>query len=238
MRIGNHNIDNPDDWRWELTAVTQRLLGDTIALGDSDWQVITGLGGWTRAHVASHLAHQAETLAQMADQITRNHEPITWRDIQSDADLNAGARRSAVGLQEALDQSSATLMNAFTKMDDQAWATTIRTSQGALPASVLVLDRLNEVTLHHIDLRLDFDFADVGPTLTRTLLQWNLFRAAPRFSQVELTIVTDEAYSATVGQGEAVTVRGNQTNLLGWLTGRKSSSSVLGADELDLAGPV
>jgi len=238
VRIGAHTIDYPDDWRLELTAVTQRLLGDTIALADSDWQELTLLSGWSRAHVATHLAHHGTMLAEMAAEIVSTHETIVWRGSQTDADLNLGARQGAVGLQEALDQSSAGLMAAFDMMDDCAWATSIRSSQGPLPASVLVLDRLNEVVLHHIDLKLGFDFADIDPSLLRTLVQWNLFRTAPRFSQVRLTIITDEGFSAAVGTGATITVRGNESNLLGWLTGRRDSSAVLGAEDLDLAGPV
>jgi len=129
-------------------------------------------------------------------------------------------------------------MVAFDQMDDAAWATTLRTSQGPIPASALMLDRLNEVVVHHIDLGLGFDFTDIEPTLLRILLQWNLFRAAPRFAQIKLTITTDEGFSAVVGRGTKVTLRGSEANIVGWLTGRKDSSTVLGADDLDLAGPV
>jgi len=238
VKIANQTIDCPDDWRFELTAATQRLLGDTIALGNDDWQTLTPLPGWSRAHVATHLAHHGLALAGMATSIAQNHEPVTWRTMQTDADLNAGACRRALELQEALDQSSAALMDAFDAMDDTAWAVPIITSQGSLPASVLIVDRLNQVLIHHVDLNLGFDLTDISPDLTRMLVQWNLFRTTPRYAQIELTIVADEGFSASVGEGKAVTVRGNETNILGWLTGRKDSSAVLGAEELDLAGPL
>ena len=220
-----------------MTAATQRLLGDTIALADIDWQAATLLPGWSRAHVATHLAHHMEALAAMATQIAQTRAPVTWQVEQSDAELNTGARRPALALQETLDQCSAAVAAAFDLMDADAWAITVQTSQGDVPASVLVLDCLNETVIHHIDLRLGFDFADIDPTLTRSLLQWNLFRASPRFAQVRLDVTTDEGLHVTVGKGPAVTVRGNETNILGWLTGRKDPSAVLGAEELDLSGP-
>ena len=238
MRIGKATIDSPDDWRLELTAVTQHLLGDTITLSDDDWQVATRLPGWSRAHVATHLAHHAEILTDMALEIGSTHKQITWRGNQTDSDLNAGALRGALELQEHLDRSSAGLMRAFDQMDPRAWATTLRTSQGPIPASTLMLDRLNEVVIHHIDLDLGFDFADIGPELTRILLQWNLFRAAPRFTSIKLTVTSDEGFSTVLGRGPKVTLRGSEANLVGWLTGRKDSSVVLGAEDLDLSGPV
>jgi len=220
-----------------MTTATQRLLGDTIALADVDWQAPTLLPGWSRAHVATHLAHHGQALAAMAGQIARTRQPVTWDVEQPDSELHAGARRPALALQEALDQCSAAVATAFDAMDEAAWAVTVQTSQGALPASVLVLDCLNETVIHHVDLRLGFDFADIDPSLTRSLLQWNLFRAQPRFARVSLEVTTDEGLHTKVGHGPAVTVRGNETNILGWLTGRKDPSAVLGAEELDLSGP-
>jgi len=174
----------------------------------------------------------------MACEIGRTHKQITWRGTQTDEELNAGALRGALELQEHLDRSSAGLMQAFEQMDNRAWTTTLRTSQGSIPATALMLSRLNEVVIHHIDLDLGFDFADIEPDLLRILLQWNLFRAAPRFSGIKLTVTSDEGFSAVLGRGTKVTLRGSEANLVGWLTGRKDSSVVLGAEGLDLSGPV
>ena len=174
----------------------------------------------------------------MALELQRTHKQITWRGTETDEELNTGALRGALELQEHLDRSSAGLMRAFEQMDDQAWTTSVRTSQGSIPASALMLDRLNEVVIHHIDLDLGFDFADIEPDLLRILLQWNLFRTAPRFAGFKLTVTTDEGFSAVLGRGTKVTLRGSEANLVGWLTGRKDSSVVLGAEGLDLSGPV
>ena len=238
MRIGNQTIDYPEDWRLELTAATQRLLGDTIGLDDADWQTLTMLPGWSRAHVATHLAHHGQAVAAMARQIARAHTSVMWRTVQLDADLNAGALRCALEVQEDLDESSASLIQAFDLMEDADWEVPVVTSQGSLPALILVLDCLNQLLIHHVDLQLGFDLTDIDPKMTRTLVQWNLFRTTPRFCRIELTIISDEGLNACVGEGRPVTVRGNETNILGWLTGRKDSSAVLGAEELDLAGPL
>lgn len=231
-------IESLDDWRRELTAATQRLLGDTITLGDSDWQVLTNLPGWTRAHVATHLALQALAITEMAQQIVRANQVVTWRTLHTDADLHKGSCRSALQLQEALDQSCASLMNAFDQVDTKAWATTIRTSQRALPAATLLVDRLNEVVIHHSDLQLSSDLSDIESNLCRTLLDWNLFRATPRFSKVQLKVISNQGYSTVIGKGTSVTVHGSEANLLGWITGRRDCSAIQGAEELDLAGPI
>jgi maleylpyruvate isomerase len=231
-------IDAPDAWRLELTAATQRLLGDTIALSDNDWRDNTLLPSWSRACVATHLAFHAEALTEMTQTLIETRESVTWRSHQRDEEIWMGARRNAIALQEALDQSSTVMFKALDQMDDHTWEIPVTTSHGPLPATTLVLDRLNEVIVHHIDLQLGVDFADIEPELVRLLLKWNIFRATPRFSQVELTIITDEGYSTTVGSGTPSTVRGTEVSLLGWITGRKDSSSILGAEELNLIGPI
>ncbi|MDR2974399.1 MAG: maleylpyruvate isomerase family mycothiol-dependent enzyme [Propionibacteriaceae bacterium] len=238
MRVGNLIIDSPGDWRLEVTTATQRLLGDTIALSDRDWLAPTALPGWSRAHVATHLALHAKALGGMAGRIQATHEPLEWHTSHSDSDLNAGARRPALAIQEDLDQSSTTLMAVLDAMDDTAWETPVHTSQGDLNASFFIPDWLNQLIIHHIDLRLDYDFGGIDPTLVRTLLRWNLFRTAPRFAHVQLHIVSDEGLDLTVGQGRLATIRGNETSILAWITGRRDSSAILGAEGLELAGPV
>ncbi len=46
--------------RLRKREATQALLGDTIRLGDDQWQEPSDLPGWTRAHVATHIARNAE----------------------------------------------------------------------------------------------------------------------------------------------------------------------------------
>ena len=45
---------------------TQALLGDTISISDEAWQQPSRLDGWTRAHVATHIARNADGLRRVA----------------------------------------------------------------------------------------------------------------------------------------------------------------------------
>ena len=46
---------------------TQRLLGDTIGMDEDQWRAPSLLPGWTRAHVAVHLARGADALEHGLD---------------------------------------------------------------------------------------------------------------------------------------------------------------------------
>ena len=50
-----------------VTASTQRLLGDTIGVDDDAWRSPSRLPRWSRGHVATHLARQADALGRLVD---------------------------------------------------------------------------------------------------------------------------------------------------------------------------
>jgi maleylpyruvate isomerase len=217
--------------RLELTSATQRLLGDTIGLSHRDWRMVTHLPGWTRAHIATHLTHHAQCMTTTLTQLGK--QPVTWNCELTDKDLWVGAQRSPLELTEDLDQSSAELARALDPLSNTNWDSTVITSVGEIPSSALILDRLNEVVIHHVDLNLSIDFTDLKPELVHLLLAWNAVRLSSRFTDNEITIMTDEGDTMVVGSGAPRTVRGSQASLLGWMVGRKGSSAILGAEEFD-----
>ncbi|MDR0991092.1 MAG: hypothetical protein LBL92_07020, partial [Propionibacteriaceae bacterium] len=125
------------------------------------------------------------------------------------------------------------------QLSDDSWNTRLNTPLGPLPAAVLVLARLNEVALHHVDLDLGRKLSDLDPALTALLLTWNARRLSPRLRHYRLHLMADEGVDLTLGDGDwTAEVRGSQASLLGWITGRRDSTAVLGAEAIDLGGPV
>jgi maleylpyruvate isomerase len=188
--------------------------------------------------VATHLACHGVALASLVTTVARSRHPQPWAIQPADDCLRTCAGLDAIALQERLDESSAQLMTALDLMDEATWEIELKSNGDKYPAKAIILDRLNEVVVHHVDLHLGFDFADVESSLLRALLVWNLTRALPRLAGVELRVDSDEGFSCRVGTGKVVTVRGTEGNIMAWLTGRKGASSVLGAEELSLWGPV
>jgi maleylpyruvate isomerase len=221
-------------------AATQSLLGDTIALSDGDWQRPSGLPGWARAHVATHLVDHATQVEDVVVRLLRGEPDIAWpiQEPTSREALEIGSRRGAIDLQVALDTSSAHLVELFDRLDQDDWSIPLNTPIGQLPAVALPLARLNEVVLHHIDLRLGLAMADIDPTLVDWLLVWNALRIGPRLGHLTIRLLSDDGLDRAIGNGaRRVEVRGSGTGLLGWLTGRLDSSAVLGAEGIDLGGP-
>ena len=61
----NAAAEELDRLRGLVTTATQRLLGDTISVSDADWNAPSRLPEWTRGHVATHLARQADGLTRL-----------------------------------------------------------------------------------------------------------------------------------------------------------------------------
>jgi len=216
-------------------AATQRLLGDTIAISDTDWLGPTSLPGWTRAHVATHLARNADVIRRYVTRLSSQPE-LERDDIVSD--LEAGSRRSPLDIQIDLDTSSGLLNGTFDHVTAETWATPLHGGLEGLTTSDLLLLRLNEVVLHHVDLDCGFVFGDIDVRLAELLLAWNLYRRVDLVEGPGIAVVTSTGRVLRAGSGPVTTeVSGTDANLLGWLTGRLPRTAVSGAEHMSL-GPL
>lgn len=214
---------------------TQRLLGDTIAISEDDWHSPTALPGWTRAHVATHLARNAEVLRRLLTRLD-SHPQLEPDDVVRD--LEAGARRTPLEIQIDLDTSAGLLNSTFNQLPTHAWSIPLDGALEGLTVSDLPMMRLNEVVLHHVDLECGFGFVDLDPHIAEWLLTWNLHRRKDLATGPGIDLVAASGTVHHVGSGSGTTqVSGTAANLLGWLTGRLPRETVSGAEHVSL-GPL
>jgi maleylpyruvate isomerase len=222
-----------------LSAATHRLLGDTIAVTDEDWRGPSRLPGWSRGHVASHIARQADALGRLVEWArTGERQGMYSSDEQRDADIEAGSGRSGLDLQIDLDTSAGRLAEAFDALDESGgWDGMVELRGGKqASARTLPLARLGEVVLHHVDLDIGYAMGDVEPAVAGWLLEWSAFRLAGRNDFPALRLETESGVTTPVGPpgDEPQLIHGRATDLLGWLTGRSGPERVQGADGLVL----
>ncbi len=221
-----------------LTEATHHLLGDTIAVTDEDWRGPSLLPGWSRGHVASHIAQQADALRRLvAWARTGEREQMYASDEQRDADIEAGAGRTGLDLQIDLDTSAGRLDEAFETLDGSAgWDRIVELRGKQAPARALPLARLGEVVLHHVDLAVGYGMDDLDPVVAGWLLEWSAFRLAGRDGFPALLLQPDSGAATHVGPtgAEPRAVGGSPSQLLGWLTGRSAPDRVEGAEGLVL----
>src|ERR687895_2058767 len=101
-----------------VTTATQRLLGDTIAVSDEDWRRPSRLPDWSRGHVATHIARQADGLVRLTEWArTGERQDMYASAEQRAAEIEEGSGRTGLELEIDLDTSAGRLGNAFDAID-------------------------------------------------------------------------------------------------------------------------
>ncbi len=211
------------DVRQAKLESTQHLLGDTIALSEQAWQEPSRLAGWTRAHVASHLARNADALVRAVDAVLMGRRGLMYHsDEDRDLAIERGSERSGLDLQIDLDTSAGRLQRRLNVLESVPVDLTVELIPGALfRVQLLPLIRLNEVVQHHIDLDCGFEVDNLDPMIADWLLAWNALGINDSFPR-PIQLVADSGQVLDIGPTSAQpeVISGSAALLLGWLTGR------------------
>jgi maleylpyruvate isomerase len=221
-----------------VTAATQRLLGDTISVSDDDWRGASRLPDWTRGHVATHIARQADGIVRLTEWArTGQRQDMYASAEQRAADIEEGSGRTGLELQIDLDTSAGQLGNAFETLNEAgAWDAVVELRGGLqVPARLLPLSRLLEVVVHHVDLDIGFEFDNIETATAEWLLEWCAFRIREREEFPRLELSSESGFTIALGKaGKPVAVAGTSANLLGFVMGRLDEAAVRGADGVQL----
>lgn len=211
----------------DIEAATGRLLASAAALTGAQASEPSRLPGWTRGHVLTHVARNADGLANLLRWArTGTETPMYASAGARDADIEAGATRTAAALAADVRESAAAFAREAALVPAEGWATMVRALAGPpFPARGILLRRLGEVEIHHTDLGLAYQphdwpeefVAAYFPVVARS---WAGRSDAPPCliwptGGPEPLPVGPEGLEAT---GPMVT--GPATDLLAWLLGR------------------
>lgn len=202
-----------------VAQATDHLLRTAYGLGEGDQHEPSLCAGWTRGHVLTHLARNAEGLARLVRAAVDGTGETMYPSVaQREADIAAGAGRPMTELIADLVGTADLLAGQLVRLrPEHADLPVERTPGGAtFRAGALPFLRLREVTYHHVDLDAGFGFADLSGDLVVTFLteQVRMLRSAPLAPEVELR--TDEGDSFDLA-GHTAYVSGSRAALLGWL---------------------
>lgn len=222
--------DPPDErevveLRHLVDRATATLLGDAIAAAEADWRGPSRLPGWSRGHLATHLARNADALGRLVDGALTD-TPATMYDSPEarDAEIVAGADRTGSELYVDLDTSASQFDARLDRVAPHpaVWDRLVTLRGGTeLPVRMIPCLRLAEVVLHHVDLDVDVELGDLDPVARWWTLRLTAARLAGRLPAA-LLITPDDGGGplAVPGAGERVEVGGGTAELLGWLSGR------------------
>jgi maleylpyruvate isomerase len=219
-----------------LCDQTDHLLQTVNRLTDDDVRQASLLPGWTRAHVLTHLARNADGLGNVARTAITGEVTPMYASVQDrDAGIEAGAHRSASELESDVEASADRLLALLADVPPDALQVEVPSGRGpTIRASSLPWVRTREVTYHHVDLGAGYTFADAPDPILRAGLAECPTRLADAAPGASLTVTFADGASEQLVVGDGtVTVSGPAHAALAWLTGR-SDGAGLDAAENDL----
>ena len=133
-------------------ALTEHLVVMTDGAG-ADAALPSLLPGWTRGHVLTHIARNADSFVRLLEAAGRGEVVTQYAGgVEGrNADIEAGATRQWATLVDDVSSSAAKLEDVFA--GQSRWDLAMTNSQGeSVPHADLPFRRLREVLVHHADL--------------------------------------------------------------------------------------
>jgi maleylpyruvate isomerase len=225
--------------RTRVAAATRQLHESAARLDDGQARQASLLPGWSRGHLLSHLARNADSLRNLLIWARTGVVTPQYRDAaEREEGITAGAGRPAADLLADLGASAAALDAEAASLPDAAWSAQVGGLRGAAhPAWFTLWRRLSEVEIHHVDLGAGYGPADWPAEFATYCLKL----AAGSFTRPDapaaLLSCSDVPLSVRIGAAgsePASTISGPVRSLLAWLIGRSDGSDLTA----DPAGPL
>jgi len=222
-----------DDPLTDLLAEQTRLLVRTAhGLDDPAARAPSLCPPWTRGHVLTHLARNADGLRNVAHSaVTGELVPMYLSAAARNADVEAGAGRPARELAEDVEASATLLDEELRRVPDDAVDLEVPSGRGpTIRVGNVPWVRLREVVYHHVDLDAGYGFADAP----QDVLVAGLRECVPRLTDLATPLeVTAELGGVAdpvvlhLGTGTPrLAVGGSAWDVLAWLTGRSRGDGV------------
>jgi maleylpyruvate isomerase len=221
----------------DVRATTERLAEVVGELNDQRMHRPSLLPGWSRGHVITHLARNADGFVNLLTWARTGVEhPMYPSTADRDADIAEGAGRLAQIVREDLRAASDRFAMASERLTDSQWLATVagRASM-VFPAANIPSMRLFELWVHLVDLDLGVGFGDVPAEQLEGMLGTAVSRLVgrPDGPSVHLTVSLpdgdERVWDLVGGAGdEPHRVSGGAAPVMGWLTGRGDGTGLDG----------
>jgi maleylpyruvate isomerase len=206
-----------------LASATRRLLDTADRLTDDELAAPSLLPGWTRGHVLTHVARNADGMRNLLlTARTGVSVPMYASRALRDADIEAGATRAPALIREDVRASAERFALDAGSLDADAWTGTVRFGAQAeeTPAAHIPRHRLREVEAHHVDLGTAYTFAGSPGDVLLLFLDLLPRRFAGSSLDPSVLVATDLGRQWSVGEGDGPSIEGPAAVLLTWAMGR------------------
>ncbi|MGE3289097.1 MAG: maleylpyruvate isomerase family mycothiol-dependent enzyme [Pseudonocardia sp.] len=209
-------------WAYDGAAHLRALMA---RMGEDAFAARSALPGWSRAHVLSHIARNADAMVNLLEWArTGTVTPAYPSKERRDADIEAGAKRTPAEIREDVLESGDRLAAVVRAMPEPAWSATVTHPNGSpIVAASVPWYRAREMWIHAVDLDVGSSFADMPVPMLLALVHEVTGQLGSRDGCPSLRLVASDVDRTWALAGEkrsAETVTGPIAGLAAWLTGR------------------
>jgi maleylpyruvate isomerase len=222
----------------DVHQATARLLATARTIDDVGAPSL--LPAWSRGHVLTHIARNADSMVNLLTWARTGVETPQYAPGQRDPDIEAGAPRPLDEQLADLEASAARFATAVADLPAEAWAVEIRYRSGrAAPAATVVWSRLVEVEIHHADLGAAYGWRDWPAAFAARLVRQVVHNTAGREGTPQVLLRAPElgrdlALGVPAEGIEPALVSGSAAAVAAWLTGRSAGEELT----VDPPGPL
>jgi maleylpyruvate isomerase len=221
--------------RARVSAATVLLRASAEQISDQQAREPSLLPGWSRGHLLTHLARNADSLRNLLTWARTGLETPQYSSPQERNDgIERGAGRPAAELLADLAESAAALDAAAASLPEPAWAAQVGWGHTGW---YTLWRRLTEVEIHHVDLGLGYSPADWPVAFATYSVEQIAGHLADARSPAVVLRSSDAPAVVRIGppaDQPATTVTGPVRDLLAWLTGRSPGKGL----SAEPAGPL
>jgi maleylpyruvate isomerase len=209
----------------DVDAATERLIRTAEGLDDAAVGTPSRLPGWTKGHVLTHVARNADAYTRLLTGARAGQDVPGYPSPQARADdIEAGAARPLHEQIEDIRTAHERFADAAAAMPAEAW--TFHLTFSGQPAAAVPWARLREVEVHHVDLDAGYTPADWSDAFALRVLREIVAGYATDGPSLVLRPHGVE-HPLTVGDAEnAPVVSGPARSIAAWLAGRADGSDL------------
>ena len=205
------------------------MLATAKTLSDAEVLAPSGLPGWSRGHVLTHIARNADSLVNLLTSAATGVEHPQYPSREArDLGIDAGSgppSGGAAGRHRGVAPAVHGRRRRGAGRD--CWQHEVRWMSGEpRPASKILDARLREVAIHHIDLDAGYSASDWSSQFALRILVSVLPAFEVRGIEPVTLVPTDVDVRIDLAGGSAVEVRGAASALATWVLGRDDGSTL------------
>jgi maleylpyruvate isomerase len=229
-------VPDPTETLARVIESTTHLIATAEQFDDEAVREPSLLPGWTRGHVLTHLARNADALVRLLTWAATGVEtPMYASNTVRDEEIEQGAGRTAGELAADVREASERFAVQAARLSPEQWREQIAGRRGGpQPAAWLPWWRLEEILVHHVDLGVSYSPAHWPQSFTEPELDLIAQRYAnPVFTPESPSFRVhaedvDKVYGICADPADEQTplVHGPSAALVAWLIGRSKGDGL------------